>query len=301
MDLPREVVFGDPYCTLREFSTVREHAYRLADLFAFLGQPPWLGSIGMSCWWRSANWLRMASGLESVSMGLPDFDDQFGWCSSADEYALAEEATVSVFSCEVARFLYVWGGLESMLDVLRLPRVRNGRDGKIARARQHLDDQFQSKPVVKGLFECVHDLILAKSASVLASQGQMSGKVTPGSGLSVAYQIRNRFAHGNQTFPMPKSEDNGVSWWDSSVVSLSTRVVLLSMQILVLASVSDEILDEGYKILEGGYCEVDLEEQITVGHWLYCLQQDTVWDSGQLSLPLERDFKYGYTNRFEAS
>jgi hypothetical protein len=53
-------------------------------------------------------------------------------------------------------------------------------------------------------------------------------------GLYCVYELRNSFAHGSITFPMPDEENKPISA-HSAMVLAATRIVLLSLQMLLLA------------------------------------------------------------------
>ncbi len=92
--------------------TVSQHCHRLSEAMAVLEHGwPWGGS----------NWLRMGSSLTGIEVNLTQFDESLSWCSGADEFVMAEEASAKALIFELARFSFIWGGLEATLDAIGLP------------------------------------------------------------------------------------------------------------------------------------------------------------------------------------
>ena len=54
--------------------------------------------IGESGRWHGVcDWLHVAAGIASVKVDAASFDPGFGWCSDADNYAIAQDDLIGSF------------------------------------------------------------------------------------------------------------------------------------------------------------------------------------------------------------
>lgn len=191
-------------------------------------------------WENVAEWLQLAASIKKVEVDIIQFDHGFGYCSDADEYSMAREDLLNVFVSELSRFNFVWGGLESCLNNIKVPKHPNkAKRGKISNACYFLHQYFGTVSPPSYLGEEVAAFRSAASSCFgydsVEKRFKRSGEVGwPGGGLFTVYELRNLFAHGSLCFPEPDEENQPISD-HQSMVKHATRVVLLSIQMLLLA------------------------------------------------------------------
>lgn len=188
-------------------------------------------------WLRQSEWLSVASGIKSVEFDIVRFDSCFGWCRNADYWHVAREKLLESYITELTRFTYVWGALESLINDLHLPP--GPEKGKINSICGYLKNKLSSYDIIYPYPDLVEDLkhilndnsvnepkILARfGANYLSSHGI---------GVYVIYSLRNLFVHGVIGFPEPNGENKPESAYPK-IVNMSTRIVLLTLQMIWLA------------------------------------------------------------------
>lgn len=231
-------------------------------------------------WGNVADWLLVAASVKSVDLDTIQHDQGFGYCSSADQFQLSREELLQRFVTNLSIFTFAWGALEAALEVIKPPKHPDkSKRGKVRHACHYLKGKFESRPAVLHLLEEVSNFRLAAQAcfgykEVEARFRRVTDIGTPGVGLYVVYELRNSFAHGSLAFPIPDEENRAVSE-HAGMVTHATRIVLLTLQMLLLAHFdeSDEpvsftwdrpdLSDEFplWLVLRG--CHVDQEENDT--------------------------------------
>jgi hypothetical protein len=207
-----------------------QHCHLLASsLFNIEGQ--------QTRWLATSDFLGIAAGIQSVTVDISQFDSGFGYCSGADDYSYRNDKLWSELVRELARFQFAWAALEAFIDELQPPKPPNC-DGKINRACYFLRTKYEPR------------LAVPRYSDVLARFRQLAMASTAGAGLDVffaiqdhtcpsavglysIYRLRNRFAHGSMERPNPP--EKGEHAPDISMVEMATRLVLLSIQMLVIA------------------------------------------------------------------
>ncbi len=223
-----------------------EHCYHLSFL---IGNLEWQWS-GPSLT-RVSDWLHIASGITSIGFDSARFDHGSVYCGSASDYNEAKSAIMSDLVLELARFNFIWGGLEILVDSLKTEDHPKHK-GKINRACYLLKTRYEPAsplPFYSDLVSILRDLIcqlphydsLEKDVSKsLNDRFAIQSHVgISGIGLFVVYRIRNGFAHGTLCFPEPE-DYSWVKPLDVQLTKISSRLVLLSMQMMVLAFLEEE-------------------------------------------------------------
>lgn len=188
-------------------------------------------------WTDVAEWLHVAASVKSVEVDTIQYDQGFGWCSGADEFAMSRETLLSEFVSRLTVFSFVWGGLEAALPRLDIPiHPDRSKRGKIADACRHISAHFAGRIEVPRY----HDEVALFRAALTDCQGydeivSRFGAVSEigfrGLGLYAVYVFRNQFAHGSLAFPFPDEENRAVSG-HGELIAHATRIVLLSLQML---------------------------------------------------------------------
>lgn len=191
-------------------------------------------------------WLRIAASIESVSVNTLTFGEGVMYCSAAAEYEDRRSDLLSEILHDQLRFTYVWGAFETLAKIVELravPKSVKARSSMVDRVAYVLRETFDHRNCVPwGYNQWLHDLRMSLGASdrfciakhfVLTPCAGHSGLA-----ISVVRHIRNQFAHGVVNLPEPE-QWTGEKPAALSVIKFSTRLVLLSMQMLLLAEHPD--------------------------------------------------------------
>jgi hypothetical protein len=183
-------------------------------------------------WLQSADWLLIAAGVTHIEFDRAKLDPQFGYCRGADDFELRRDELHARFLLDLARFTYSWGALESIISIIKPYGMKKG---KIAAACRYINTHFDPSPGVP-LFD-----ILTEKLKTLYDESNVSKKVAEygayGAPLKVVYEKRNEFAHGALHFPVP--EEGNSSHSDITHIRVSTTIVLLSIQMLMISFISE--------------------------------------------------------------
>ncbi len=186
---------------------------------------------------QSANWFQIASGITEVKYISDLYDEYSIWCGPSIEYEGERSKFHSKLILELTRFNFIWGGLESFYDELNLENCPK-YSGKINAINYALKAEYL--PNFSPLSYYVEVLQLLKdkiSANTWCGDHEelfKSNECTSKDliGLKVVYKIRNLFAHGNFKFSEPH-EWNPIKPHDIVIISASSRIVLLTIQMLI--------------------------------------------------------------------
>lgn len=188
-------------------------------------------------WGNIAEWLQLAAAIKNVEVDLIQFDHGFGYCRDADNYSMAREELMNGFVSELSRFNFVWVGLESCLNNINPPKHPDkSKRGKVSNACYFLQKYFEIRPLPSFLCEEVSAFRLAANSCLgyESVENRFNRSEGAGYGLFTVYELRNLFAHGSLSFPEPDEENQPISD-HKDMVSHATRIVLLSIQMLLLA------------------------------------------------------------------
>lgn len=221
------------------FVPLHEHAARIAEVLTLRVAP--------TDWFAVCEWLDVAAAVEGVSVNTIRANSGYGYCSTADEYADARQELLRRFVREYSIFSFVWGSIESAVTLISPPKHPvKAKRGKVRDAAYFLRSSFANRAAVSGLREeidlfCEAARSCLGSAAVDARMAETTEFGWAGIGLYTIYELRNQFAHGAITFPEPDQDNRPVSAHESMVAHAS-RVALLQLQMLLLASI--EPIDE---------------------------------------------------------
>ncbi|AET69790.1 hypothetical protein Desor_4365 [Desulfosporosinus orientis DSM 765] len=255
---------------------IREHAACLSYLIGDIeGQ-----TKDRLKWNQISEWLDIASGIKKVSMNSAIFKCN-EMCSQAWEYDFERDSLLSKIVTQITIFNFVWGALESLIDYVSPKDVPTNR-GKVNAICDYLNENYKvNKPIVlynDVLAELLVNVKKVYHYSELEEKFKLKSFVNlSGVGLQVVYKIRNKFSHGSLCFSEPE-EWNLSKPVDDKIVNLATRIVLLSIQMVLITLFYEEsIMIQPY---EWGDEEVDLLEYLNILH----LEVVDSNDDNQLSL-----------------
>lgn len=236
------------------FADFKIHCYRLANI---------LGNTSLASDWEDvAEWLYLASAIKNVEVDTIQFDNGFGYCSAADYFSMAREELLNKFILSISRFNFVWGSLEACLNTLKLPKHPDkSKQGKISNASYFLKVYYLKTPFPPPLL--LEDEVESFKLSAKECLGYESvdrrfknaGNFGMGMGLYTVYELRNKFSHGSLRFPYPDDE-NQPSSEHQNMIESATRIVLLSIQMLLLAHYEHSDLEIPYPY----NLELDIDE-----------------------------------------
>jgi hypothetical protein len=188
----------------------------------------------------AAEWLNLASGVKKVEV-VTGGEDVF-YCESVMEYEDARSELLSRLATQLTIFQFTWGAFETAATVIGPPSIpanlrSNGANGLVHRVLFFLR---AARPVATypDVLEEMRRLVARQpNYRRLLRSGALPRHMGPsGVGLDFVRKVRNRFAHGSARFPMP--DDCSVGWSgrtspEPEIIALSSRIVLLSIQMLL--------------------------------------------------------------------
>lgn len=206
-------------------------------------------------WEDATEWLLLGGSIKSVCVDIIQHNSGFGYCSDADYYDLSKEELIEKFVTDLTRFNYVWGAVESFIKIIKPPtHPDKNKRGKIRDACYFIKNYASIKEPVLNINESIDEFLTASRAcfgfekveSRFSEVGEFGSIAI---GLFCVYELRNSFAHGSLSFPSPDDEGRPVSE-HSKMVTAATRIVLLSIQILLLAYYqdSDELISYQFSV-----------------------------------------------------
>jgi hypothetical protein len=190
-------------------------------------------------WPNQFEWLNIASGIKKIEFDISRFDTSYGYCSNADQWHGAREELLEKYITELTRFSYVWGALESLIDDLNPPSAPDR--GKINAICYYIKNRLEFSDIINQYTNLLTKLketlepTDVRESNILERFQKIPEYISQhGIGLFVIYKLRNQFAHGSISFPIPDEESRPKGNYHKMVL-LSTRIVLLSMQMIWIA------------------------------------------------------------------
>lgn len=74
-------------------------------------------------WIDASKWLEVGASVDRVDVDTGYFDDSIMFCGSAYEYQRARSAELSYLVQQLTVFNFVWGSLETVIKLIKLPKV----------------------------------------------------------------------------------------------------------------------------------------------------------------------------------
>lgn len=222
------------------------------------------------------DWLHVSAGINAVGFDTSYLDPGLDYCSGAARYESNRDQILESMVHQLSIFSFVWGSLESLLNSLDYPALPGRpKNGKIREACWYLKNRFEPKPLIYPYLEQLgsfYEQIREEQMREILSKGEILPKLDEetgfsGLGLAMVYKLRNEFAHGSLSMPLP-DEENEPQFLERNVIACATRIVLLSIQMLIAAKYKDLgiTIDHGW---EGGNFqrELPLDEALRTLHF----------------------------------
>lgn len=224
-----------------QLKEIDEHC---SDLSSFLS------GWDMQLYWPDlCDWLHVASGIVKVEFDVIRFESGFGWCSNADEFSLSREEILQKYITELTRFTYVWSALESLINDINPEKAHE--KGKINSICFYLKNRLGPTDNILPytlLLKQLHSLLSKSEVNepkILNRFEKIPHVSSHGRGIYVIYKLRNLFLHGSLNFPFPDGENKPNSSYPE-LVNLSTRIVLLTIQMILMAHYVDSDIKTTY-------------------------------------------------------
>jgi hypothetical protein len=193
-------------------------------------------------WWHVAEWLYIAASIETVDIDTTHFDPSVLYCGEALKYEVDRSELLSKVTTALSVFNFTWGSLESVIKLIeppKVPKAIKSRTSPIDEAIYYLKTDYEpEKPLT------FFDDVMAEMCDVLtkvpyyaslALQCQLKPHMSiSGIGLNIVRRLRNKFAHGTLQMPQPEQWSD-IRPFDTQLIELSTRTVLMSIQMLTMA------------------------------------------------------------------
>lgn len=186
-------------------------------------------------WEPVANYLSIAASIYKIEFYFDYLYDSCWGCPEPDYEAIDIEYSKVVL--EITFFMFIWASIESVIDII-IP-IKDQKEGKIKAACRFIRGESDQNDPLHFYQELVN-LLKAKSLAnetfspFFVNLDKNEFYQTPGEALELIYKIRNSFAHGFLKFPINSMAEE-VESDVSEIISICSKLVLLSMQLILLA------------------------------------------------------------------
>lgn len=249
---------------------LQKHSYRLAQMLKELSLCVF---AGLDCeehyFMIAGDWLELASGIETLQLITARFDDSLMYCGNARDYEDKRSLLLSEVATRLSIFNFIWGGLESVVKVINpdpipncIKKRRNSIDDTIYYLKNNYDPNPRLQAYDDGL--CKLHMLMSQVDQYrkwLPAFGLQPFLSSSGLGLHIIRLIRNDFAHGSASLPMP--DDWGPGEMKETITSqekqyldiidTSSRLLLLTQQMLLMVYLKDKNAHSELLKYEGGF------------------------------------------------
>jgi hypothetical protein len=256
----------------KDIVKVHEHCWRISCVFKTL----YNYEIDFE-WIHVADWLLMASGVLKVDIDTVRFDNSAMWDSGVMEYENDRSDVLSNIAMELATFSFIWGGLETIIDII-VPKIDIDKYGKINAACGYLKRNYEVGNVLTGYVDLIDELYnkLGKSFTYKKTLNELniynkynykSHVNIIGIGIFLVYRVRNLFAHGALEFPEPEEYTNRKTY-DEDIINLSSRIVLMTIQMLLITFYEDDnfVVENLYLHADKEYSNIGIADLLKILH-----------------------------------
>ncbi len=236
----------------------RQECYSLAEVIRELS---WFVSTQDVDLFQVVDWLHLACGIEAVTFSTVSFDEQFGWCSNADEYFLEQDKLHATLVSGLTRFMFIWNALEVLIEEFVKP-PQGQPPGKINDTCRYIKQHFDVNYLPEDYY---HILVnFHRRLEKLNSFADQRQKLrTPedvgafGYGMYCVYRVRNQIAHGSLYVPEGRGDQEAN--YLLQLLSFASWIVLRSIQIILIACWEEK----GLEVLESSHDDlIDIRNSI---------------------------------------
>jgi len=214
---------------------LKRHCHNIYKVFIFMNLYDEPASI--------SQWFQIASGITQVKYISDLYDNESQWCGPSLDYEEARSSFHSRLILELSRFNFIWSGFEACVDELELPRCPK-YSGKINAVNSYLKEHYLKEFQILSHYQNLINLLKEKISlnpwyapvnEIFLANECVSDELI---GLKVVYKIRNLLAHGAFSFSEP-DDYNSVKPHDVSIIALCSRIILISLQMLIIVREQD--------------------------------------------------------------
>lgn len=224
------------------YINIPDHCVELVQYFGSLGDfRGYVETTGI------AEWLTLAAGIQSVDYDVSIFDTGAGVCGLADQWAEQQAQIQRLLITLITRFSFCWCALEAAVNSFAAPSLRNM--GKINNLCEFLRINYEPREPVLGYSEIL--TLLDTHVSQSSPKNQLRNPSPrpdnlsySGLGIYRVYNLRNLLAHG--AFEIPTYQE-GTQAAEIGLIETSTRIVLLTLQMLAIAKYGSEAVEVYWK------------------------------------------------------
>lgn len=249
LDSANLLICGMEGCNqMTEYLTVQKHAWELSLAFEAIHVQTYDNE-----WLHIRDWLHMASGVLKTEIDTQFYNTSNLFCGSARDFEDNRSRLWSSFCKELITFNFIWGSMESLIE-----EITNAteQDSKPYLGKKFLKDKYIGKSIKK------YDCVLKRLESLMKNSTypykkevfKYSRSNYTGQGLHLVSKIRNSFAHGAASLPDPDDWADNLNI-DIAVIETSSRMILLTMQMILIAHFSKKDL-----IIEYPFMFEDLDD-----------------------------------------
>lgn len=192
-----------------------------------------------------SDWLHLSCGVSNVDVITARFDQSVLWCSNVAAFENERSKEFSTLTTAIVRFQFIWCAVESLIEVIeKKSKLKKREDqGKISWACAFLKTaQIKQPPMIRTSYTS----ILSSYERAILNDNYFLKLITDnngfsrrvgyfGMGLNSVYKIRNAFAHGSLQLLRHDRVPFFEGDTDTELIDLSSRIVLLTIQMLILA------------------------------------------------------------------
>jgi hypothetical protein len=187
---------------------------------------------------NTSQWFHIAWSIKDLKYDGINYDASFMMCRPSYEYESAKQKLYKKLVSETTLFTNLYNGFESFINEIKLEECIH-RKGKINAATKFISEKINENNFTIELYNDIvllsvemYNSIFDDHFSIIIKPNDCTN--TFGLGIKLIYKIRNKLMHGDFFFPEPL--DYGVKPpFHPELINLSSRLILISMQLLLIA------------------------------------------------------------------
>ncbi|HEY3821769.1 MAG TPA: hypothetical protein VGL81_31605 [Polyangiaceae bacterium] len=203
------------------------HAYELYEAIgrAFVRLDPWM---------QVSDWLHLAAGLALVEYNSRH-DVTPMYCEGTGEWNDLRDAVRSEYLLHATRLLYLCCAIESAVRQLCGKKAARSPGGVVGAICANLSAAPVAHPM--GYEEVAWQIAVTGRSDPRFKSRVIQAANLPfhAAGVFLAYEVRNQLAHGTVQLPDAGDQEDGQLARQVSLVDLSSRAVLLTLQMMILS------------------------------------------------------------------
>lgn len=187
-------------------------------------------------WDHICSWLQMAAAVDEIRLVTEKFDSSLAFCSSARSFENERSLMLSEIAQQLTVFNFIWGAFESLIETVEpfFKGCNSKKHGKISAARYIIRKNYTQS--LSG-YTFVLEKLLKLFDQLIVSHEEINHQnlLLNEKGIFLVYKIRNKLAHGSFSFPYDPYDHPNPQMNHSTLISISSRIVLFTIQMLLLA------------------------------------------------------------------